>query len=131
MNASSESGEWARTSVSFMRCLRGGKKLRASRKKFLIRARNSLQFIQEEKRTARRSRVASPSLRKPRALLKSISDEKVLVFSAVDRSGKREVPVLRGAANLARGFRDCQSNLPGGGDRPHASEEEGRQEEHQ
>ena len=68
---------------------------------------------------------------KPRALLKSIDDEKVLVLSAVGRSRKREGPVLRGAANLARGFQDCQSNLPGGGDSPHASEEEGRQEEHQ
>ena len=68
---------------------------------------------------------------KPRALLKSIDDEIFRVLSAVGRSRKREVPVLRGAANLARGFRDCQSNLPRGGDSPHASEEEGRQEEHQ
>jgi hypothetical protein len=68
---------------------------------------------------------------KPRALLKSIDDEICRVLSAVGRSRKREVPVLRGAANLARGFRDCQSNLPRGGDSPHASEEEGRQEEHQ
>jgi hypothetical protein len=68
---------------------------------------------------------------KPRALLKLIDDEILRVLSAVGRSRKREVPVLRGAANLARGFRDCQSNLPRGGDSPHASEEEGRQEEHQ
>src|SRR5271169_2535305 len=66
------------------------KKLGASRKKFLIRARNSLQFNQEEKRTERRTRVASPSLRKPRALLKSIGDEIFWFF------GSRQIRKTRG-----------------------------------
>ena len=48
------------------------------------------------------------------------------------RQGRRSrAPVLRGKVNVARGFRDCQSNLPRGGDSNHGDEEgcqEGREE---
>jgi hypothetical protein len=51
-------------------------------------------------------------------------------------AGSRQIPesrapVLRGTGKLARGFRLCQSNLPGGGDRANGDQEEGHEEGHE
>src|ERR1700687_4901683 len=107
MKASSESGEWARTSVSFMRCLR------ISSRAIVARARRVKKTSEVKKKIldscSKLSTIHSRRKKDGEAITSRFTlltetpgsfeidrRRNFLVFSAVDRSGKREVPSFEG-----------------------------------